>query len=221
VCGKTVHLLGALSEQVNIMIVRFPTGWSFFVLTSVLVVVGSFSGPVFGGFSTEALSWGIRFTARTSAVLFLLAFTAAALFRLMPNDFTRWLRVNRRFLGLSFAFSHLAHAGFIIAFAAQGPAQYAEAVTPDMILVGSIGYALIIMMAATSFRATAAMIGAKAWSVLHNVGVHWLWLQFVVAFGKRAMNGPVYWTFIAIFLLAFAVRLAAWWKKRSGSRVTA
>lgn len=196
-------------------------GWRLFVVAGAVILTATLGVAWSDAFSTESLRWGIRFTARTSAVLFLLAFTASALFHLAPNAFTRWQRANRRYLGLSFAFSHLVHAGFIIAFAAQGPEQYAEAITPDMVLVGSIGYALIILMAATSFRATAAMIGAKAWAVLHSIGVHWLWLQFLVAFGKRAMNGPLYWAFIGIFMLALAVRLVAWWKKRARNRLVA
>lgn len=196
-------------------------GWRLFLVAGTVILAATLGVAWSDAFSTESLRWGIRFTARTSAVLFLLAFTASALFRLMPNAFTGWQRANRRYLGLSFAFSHLVHAGVIIAFAAQGPEQYAYAVTPDMVIVGSIGYALIILMAATSFKATAAMIGAKAWAVLHSIGVHWLWLQFLVAFGKRAMNGPLYWAFIGIFMLALAVRLVAWWKKRAGTRLAA
>ncbi|MCA0399211.1 MAG: hypothetical protein LCH38_00170 [Proteobacteria bacterium] len=186
-------------------------GWRLFLVSGLIILAATF-GPLWqDAFSSQSLRWAIRFTARSSAILFLLAFTASALFRLMPNRFTRWQRANRRFLGLSFAFSHFVHASFIIAFAAQGPEQYAYAVTPDMVVVGSIGYALIILMAATSFKATAALIGAKAWAWLHSIGVHWLWLQFVVAFGVRAKaGGPLYWSFIAVFMLALAARLVAW-----------
>ena len=52
----------------------------------------------------------IRFTARTSLLLFCLAFSAAALARLWPNAWTRWQRRNRRYLGVTFAASHGIHA---------------------------------------------------------------------------------------------------------------
>lgn len=194
-------------------------GWRLFIVSGAIILAATLGFAGLNAFSTESLRWGIRFTARSSALLFLLAFTASAAFALLPNDFTRWQRANRRFLGLAFAFSHLVHAGFIIAFAAQGPEQYAEAITPDMIIVGSIGYALIILMAATSFRATATLIGPRNWKILHTIGIHWLWLQFVVAFGKRAVSGgPIYWAFLGVLIAALAIRLVAIWRKAGAPR---
>lgn len=191
------------------MTLSFPGGWRLFGLLTLAVALPAAAGVAMQGPETETLRWGIRFTARTSAALFLLAITASATARLWPNAFTRWQRANRRMFGLAFAFSHAVHAGFIVAFAAQGPEQYAEAITPVMIVAGAIGYTLIILMTLTSFRAPAALIGPKAWRVLHGVGVHWLWLQFVVAFGKRVASGPVYWVFLAALAGAMALRLIA------------
>jgi DMSO/TMAO reductase YedYZ heme-binding membrane subunit len=189
----------------------FPSGWRFFWLSGAVVLAIGVGVPAAHGFETDALRWGIRFTARSSAVLFLLAFVASAMVRLFPSAPSRWLRANRRHLGLAFAFSHGVHAGQIIAYASQGPQQYAAAVTPDMIIAGSIGYALIILMAATSFQRPAAMIGRSAWSILHMAGISWLWLQFVIAFGKRAaMGGPIYWFFLGLFAAALALRIVAW-----------
>ncbi|OYU49801.1 MAG: hypothetical protein CFE31_05495 [Rhizobiales bacterium PAR1] len=191
------------------MRIRFD-GWNLYVTVSVLVAAGAFVAPVAMHFSVESLSAAVRFTARTSAILFILAFTASALARLYPSGPTLWQRVNRRFLGLAFATSHFIHAGFVIAYSLQGPEQYAEALTPDMIVVGSIGYALIILMAATSFQTTARWLGTKSWRLLHTVGVHWLWLQFLVAFGKRASTGQaIYWLFIGLLLAAMGARLVA------------
>ena len=98
----------------------------------------------------------IRFTARTSLVLFCLAFSAAALARLWPNAWTRWLRRNRRYLGVSFAASHAIHAVAIAAFAVMDPAGYAAATSITSYIFGGIGYAFIIAMTATSFDRTAA-----------------------------------------------------------------
>lgn len=61
-------------------------------------------------FEVEGVRMVIRFTARSSLLLFCLAFSAAALARLWPNAWTRWQRRNRRYLGLSFAASHAIHA---------------------------------------------------------------------------------------------------------------
>lgn len=187
-----------------------PSGWTLFGVAALISAVPPLLLAAQAGFATDALRMGLQLTARSSAVLFLLAFSASAVVRLFPNALTRWQRANRRYLGLGFAFSHLVHAGFIVAFSAQGPEQYAEALTPGMVMVGSIGYTLLLLMAVTSFRATAAMIGPKIWRQLHTVGVFWLWAQFMVAFGKRATQGPIYWVFLALLLGAMALRIIAW-----------
>ena len=85
----------------------------------------------------------IRFTARSSLVLFCLAFGAAALARLWPNAWTRWLRRNRRALGVSFAASHGLHAAAIVGFAAMDQAGFAAATSPASYVFGGLGYALL------------------------------------------------------------------------------
>ena len=72
-------------------------------------------------FEVEGVRMVIRFTARTSLLLFCLAFGAGALARLWPNAWTRWQRRNRRTLGVTFAASHGMHAIAIACFAAMAP----------------------------------------------------------------------------------------------------
>ena len=52
----------------------------------------------------------MRATARTSLALFGAAFAASSLRSLWPTPATGWLLRQRRYLGLSFAFSHALHA---------------------------------------------------------------------------------------------------------------
>lgn len=190
---------------------RELSGWRLFGVAAVIVAGFGLGVPALQAFDIESLRWGIRFTARSSVILFLAAFVASAAFRLAPNAGTAWLRGNRRYFGLSFAFSHLVHAGLIIAYAAQGPEHYAAAVTPGMIGAGAVGYTFILLMAATSFPAPARWIGPRNWALLHIVGVHWLWVQFVIAFGKRVGDGgPIYWIFLATLAGALALRILAW-----------
>src|SRR3990172_1264585 len=63
----------------------------------------------------EEVSAIIRVTAFTSAVPFLLVFTASSLHRLRRAAVTRWLMANRRYLGLSVAASHFWHLLAIVA----------------------------------------------------------------------------------------------------------
>ena len=97
-------------------------GWRLFALLSLTLLALSIWIAGMRGFEVDGVRMVIRFTARTSLVLFCLAFSAAALARLWPNAWTRWLRRNRRYLGVSFAASHAIHAVAILAFAVMDPA---------------------------------------------------------------------------------------------------
>lgn len=160
-------------------------------------------------FEVEGVRMVIRFTARSSLLLFCLAFSAAALAQLWPNAWMRWQRRNRRYLGLSFAASHAIHAVAIIVFAKMDPAGFAEATSPASYIFGGIGYAVIIAMSATSFDRTAALIGPRAWRVLHLAGGYYLWFQFMVSFGKRVPAMPLYAAFLIPLLAVMALRLIA------------
>jgi DMSO/TMAO reductase YedYZ heme-binding membrane subunit len=160
-------------------------------------------------FEVEGVRMVIRFTARTSLLLFCLAFSASALARLVPNAFTRWQLRNRRYLGLTFAASHALHAAAIIAFANMDPAGFAKATNLASYIFGGIGYAVIIAMAATSFDRTAAAIGSHAWQLLHRVGGYYLLLQFMVSFGKRIPAMPLYSLFLIPLFAVLALRLIA------------
>jgi DMSO/TMAO reductase YedYZ heme-binding membrane subunit len=151
----------------------------------------------------------VRLTARTSAVLFCLAFSAAALHALVSAPWTAWMRRNRRYLGLSFAGSHVLHALAIAAYAYTDPAMFRAYMTPFMYAFGAFGYTVILAMAATSFDRTAAMIGPRAWRLLHTVGANYLWLAFLNGFGMRATVDPTYWPLVAMLLAAMGLRLTS------------
>src|SRR5207237_10483086 len=144
---------------------------------------------------------------RTSLLLFSLAFSASALHRLWPNGVTRWQRENRRFLGVSFAVSHGVHALGIVGFALLDPLQFHAHVQSPV--PGLIGYLFIVLITATSFDRSAAWIGRRNWKIVHTVGAHYLWLAFVIAFGKRALADPFYWPFLIVLLAIMVVRLVA------------
>ena len=84
----------------------------------VIVILATAVDPV------DGLRRAIRVTARTSLGLFLLAFTAAALWQLWPGAWTRWQRQNRRYLGVAFAASHFMHLGVILALGQVAPAAH-------------------------------------------------------------------------------------------------
>jgi methionine sulfoxide reductase heme-binding subunit len=149
----------------------------------------------------------IRLTARTSLLLFLLTFTASAAWRRWRGAWTRWQLTNRRYLGLSFAVSHGLHLVAIIAFAQLAPMQFDQASDPSTRFVGEIGYAFIVAMAVTSFDATAAWLGRRAWKILHTTGAWYLWLVFLLSYVSRAVHDTHYWIGVAVVLSALVVRV--------------
>jgi sulfoxide reductase heme-binding subunit YedZ len=157
----------------------------------------------------DGVRLSVRLTARTSAALFCLAFSAAALYALAPSPWTAWQRRNRRYLGLSFAASHALHALAIAAYAYTDPVMFKAYMTAFMYVFGGIGYAFILAMTATSFDRTAAMIGPRAWRILHTVGAWYIWISFLNAFGMRAMADPSYWPLVTLVLAAMVVRLTS------------
>jgi DMSO/TMAO reductase YedYZ heme-binding membrane subunit len=184
-------------------------GWRLLAALSLSLIALSLWIASMRQFEVDGIRMVIRFTARSSLLLFCLAFSAAALARLRPNGWTRWQRRNRRYLGLSFAASHAIHAVAIVVFAKMDPAGFAQATSPASYIFGGIGYAIIIAMSATSLDRTAALIGPRAWRTLHLVGGYYLWFQFMVSFGKRVPAMPLYAAFLLPLLTVMALRMIA------------
>lgn len=161
------------------------------------------------GFETDGVRLVIRFTARTSLLFFCLAFSASALYRLWPTAPTRWQLRNRRYLGLSFAASHLLHAIAIGCFAVMAPDEFKAATSPASFIFGGIGYSFIVAMAATSFDRTTKAIGPRAWRILHTTGIYYLWFQFMVSFGMRIPDMPNYAWFLLPLVLVMGFRIVA------------
>lgn len=149
----------------------------------------------------------IRATARTSLLLFVLAFTASAQARLWPGAWSQWLCSQRRQLGLAMAVSHAIHACAIAGYALLDPLAFQVHLVQSNPVPGYIGYAFIVAMAATSFDRSAAWLGPRAWRWLHVGGVYFLWVSFMVTFGKRLPQSGAYAVPLLILLAALGLRL--------------
>ena len=172
-----------------------------------------------GAGSETGVRAAIRLTARTSFVLFVLAFAASSAAQLWPSAFTRWQLRNRRYLGLAFAASHAWHGLAILAFARFYPLAFGEHTRTTSIGGGLVAYALIAAMAATSFDRSAAWLGPRAWKVLHTVGGLVIWIAFFKATFVRTANGAGYWFPVAILIAAMAMKLASWFTARTAARI--
>jgi sulfoxide reductase heme-binding subunit YedZ len=196
-------------------------GWRLFLVLTVILAALCVAIAGVRQFDVNGVRMVVRFTARTSLLFFCLAFSAAALAGLWPNTWTKWQRRNRRYLGVTFAASHALHAVALVFFANMDPPGFAGATNLASYVFGSIGYAIIIAMTATSFDRTAAAIGPRAWRILHLAGGYYLWIQFMVSFGKRVPAMPLYSLFLIPLLAVMAVRLIAMASRASSQPVRA
>ena len=162
---------------------------------------------------------GIRITARTSAILFLLAFTASSAYRLWPNRATKWIRRNRRYLGVGFAGSHAVHAAFIITSVELNRGLFTSRAShaPHAVyLLDTIAYLFIIAMTVTSFDAVAKRMPYSRWHALHLTGSYAIWFTFFIAYWRRGITYPLFYgPFLLVVLAALVIRAFAKARRRA------
>jgi sulfoxide reductase heme-binding subunit YedZ len=188
---------------------RLAAGWVLTGLITLALLAASAAVHGLAGGGTEGYRAVIRLTARTSLVLFLMSFIASSLVRLAPSPATRWMIRNRRYLGVSFAMSHLIHAVAIVALARSDADLFWQLTTVGSIVTGTSTYLIIALMTATSFDATARWIGPRVWRSLHWWGALYIWVSFVFTNGKRVPMSLWYLVPVALLGLALAARLIA------------
>ena len=178
------------------------------------------------GTGEPGLRMWIRATARTSLALFGAAFVASSLRSLWPTPITGWLLRQRRYVGLSFAFSHALHLVAILWLRSQlGPAFEIDLVT---IVFGGGAYVMIALLASTSNDRAVAWLGRSRWRMLHKVGVYWIWIIFANSYTARAVmaiargSESLAYVPVAIFIWTLlGLRIAAWRRERRRVRTGA
>jgi len=186
------------------------TRWKLFGVLSALVVLITTVACVLAPDLVQSLQCAVRVTARTSFILFLVVFTASSLAKLVPSATTGALVRERRYIGLSFAFSHLLHAVALVAYVQTAPEAFWVGRTPVTNIPGSIGYVMILLLTITSFKATARFIGPDNWKRLHRTGVWVIAVIFAGSFLTRIPQHAIYvvpgMTMLAAMLLRAAAR---------------
>jgi sulfoxide reductase heme-binding subunit YedZ len=189
-------------------------GWRLTGLLSAIMLAASAAFLAAHNWDVDGVRLVIRATARTSLILFVLAFTASAMARLMPNELTRWQLRNRRYLGVSFAASHAIHLAAILSLFWADRALFWTLTNIMTIALAGTAYLFIAAMAATSFDGAQRWLGLRSWRLLHLIGAWYIWISFAVAFGKRVPIDSFYWPWTAL-LAAAAIRLIAMFSKRT------
>lgn len=182
-------------------------GWGLTGLIAVLLLLLSGGAVLAAPDPVHQARWVIQLTAWTSLLLFGLAFTASALMRLLPSPTTRWLWRRRRYIGVSFAVSHLIHLVGIVALMNLDYALFQQLTNRMTVVAGGGAYVMILLMTLTSFDRMVALLGPRAWGWLHLIGGWYVWAAFTVSMGKRVGQGPVYWLGLGIALAILVIRV--------------
>ncbi len=183
-----------------------PQQWNIVAISTLILVILMGSIAIVHGIDEASLRIAIRSTARTSAILFVVAFIASAIRKFYPGQIGNWLLKNRRYLGISFAISHAFHALAIVGLAMVAT----NSVRSDA--GAMLGYVFIILMTITSFDRPAQLLGYRSWKILHATGAYYLWIAFVVSFSKRIPNNPGFYAPITIALvMALLLKIGAYW----------
>ena len=190
-------------------------GWRLVGIASALLVASQIALFAVGGSDEAGVRFVVRASARISFLIFLLVYLAAPLRRFGSTPLTRWLRRERRYLGVSFGVAHFLHLLDIgLLTVLLGDAFEREWVA---IVVGGASYVLLAGMLLTSFDRTARWLGPRRWNLLHRTGLHLLWFVFAQSYTFSALQDPYFVPLALAAWGALALRIAAWRAKRRGA----
>ncbi|MEM9055874.1 MAG: hypothetical protein AAGD86_00265 [Pseudomonadota bacterium] len=200
---------------------RAVNGWPLFWLLSaplsVVMVIETLGSDV--GNATD-VSHLISYSVRWAVPFIYVVLASSALNTLAPGAVPAWLLRNRKQLGLCFAVAMAWQGLFIYLMSTAHRDHYFDEIyyLRDE-LEGSTGYVFLTALVVTSFRHGRKALDARQWKRLHTVGVYFLWAYpFSVywwALFYYPNPEPIDYVFYAGGFVAFALRIAAWGKKRT------
>lgn len=162
----------------------------------------------------ETSSSIIRWTARTSLVMFTLAYVARPAVQLWRNAFTKHLLAERKWIGLGFAVSHLAHLGGIVALASPDIGAFVRRQQPTT-AVAALTFLVLFAMAVTSNERIKKKMSNRAWKLLHRTGMQLSWISFATTYAFAIAVSPVYAIPTVILIAIAGIRIAAWLRRRA------
>jgi len=168
----------------------------------------------------------ISYAVRWAVPLIYLVTAASALHALFPGPLSTWLMRNRKHVGLSFAVA-MAWQGLFIFLVSTSHRDYyfSEIFLLRDEIEGSTGYLFLAAMVATSFEVGRRLLSAAQWKLLHRSGVYFLWAYpFSVYWWNLFIYPdprPIDYVFYWGGFIAFALRIAAWGRKRQQAALRA
>ena len=195
-------------------------GWRLFWLISIPMSVVMVIAMLGVDMSTGAgVSTMIGFSVRWAVPFIYLVVAASSVQILFPGPFPMWWLRNQKYIGLCFAVAMAWQGAFIFMMSLFFREYYYE----DIYLLrdeleGSVGYIFLAAMVVTSFHFGRKYLTQKQWKLLHKSGIYFLWAYpFSVYWWNLSYYEnpePIDYVFYWSGFLAFALRIAAWSKKR-------
>ena len=195
-------------------------GWRLFWLVSIPMCIVMVIAMMGTDMSTgPGVSTMIAFSVRWAVPFIFLVVAASSVHSLFPGPFSMWWLRNRKYFGMCFAVAMAWQGTFIFMMSNFFRDYYFE----DVYLLrdeleGSTGYIFLAAMVVTSFRFGRKHLNPKQWKLLHKSGLYFLWAYpFSVYWWNLSYYEnpqPIDYVFYWSGFLAFALRIAAWGKKR-------
>jgi sulfoxide reductase heme-binding subunit YedZ len=177
-------------------------------LTALALVALLAAAAAAAGWSEESVRIVIRWTAKIAVVLFAAAFSASSLRVFWRSDATRFLLLNRRRLGLSFALAHTVHLIALMALGVAFPSPFLDDLSIVTLVGGGGAYVFMFAMAATSNDASVRRLGLVRWRRLHTVGGWYIWAIFTQSYVPRALVDLAAVPFAALLFGVLGLRVA-------------
>lgn len=172
-----------------------------------------------GDFSKESHRASITFTMRYCTVIFSIAYMTRAFHLIFNSVITRFLMVNRKILGLSFAYSfvfHLCQLAFL---------HETITMSPIMFGIQLIPLAFINLMGITSIPVIQRNMSGKLWKIIHQWGSVTIWLalfkNYILIFFIPSLLGDRSIFYLGSFLVGITPFMRLYLIYRKSQRKTA
>jgi sulfoxide reductase heme-binding subunit YedZ len=190
--------------------------WLISIPMSIVMVIAMLGVDMSTGPGVSSM---IGFSVRFAVPFIFLVVAASSVQILFPGPLPMWWLRNRKYIGMCFAVAMAWQGLFIFIMSNFFREYYYE----DVYLLrdeleGSIGYIFLPTMVVTSFHFGRKHLNLKQWKLLHKSGIYFLWAYpFSVYWWNLSYYEnpePIDYIFYWSGFLAFALRIAAWGKKR-------
>jgi len=195
-------------------------GWRLFWLIAIPMSIAMIIAMMGSDLTTgPGVSTMIQFSVRIAVPFIFLVVAISSLQILFPGPIPAWLLRNRPYIGMCFATAMAWQGLFIFIMSNFHRGYYFEEIyyLRDE-LEGSTGYIFLTAMVVTSFQFGRKYLNAQQWKLLHRSSIYFLWAYpfsvywWALSFYENPQ--PIDYVYYWGLFLAFALRIAAWGKKR-------